>query len=526
MGDAALARVAVIDRYALYGEIASGGMASVHLGKLLGPAGFARVVAVKRLHSHYARDPVFVAGFLDEAHVGTRIRHPNVVSILDVVLRDGEVFVVMDYVHGESIARVLKSIADADSTVPVDIATSIVAGALHGLHAAHEALGESGAPLDIVHRDVSPQNILLGADGIARVLDFGIAKARERIRGTTQDELKGKLRYMAPEQLEGQVDRRADIWSTSVVLWEMLAGKHLFAHGEPAREVRAVLQQPIPDLPNVTPDLQEVLTRGLQRSVETRFATAQEMALALERVSPPASPARVAAWLRDWMSESLDARQANLAALEKEESEQARPTFEAVASLVRAGSPPMLAARSPQARATSSAKSTGSESEATNVGYARVASSRASTAARPPSTKPEVTLVSANGRSRSPVVAAAVLTAVVLVAALAVVSIRRFAGEPQAAAEQSAASNIPAASSAPAAETSTPPRPPALASVELPSGGPTPRATTPTGTSVPRPATGPGPRKGPSKTANCNPAYTIGPPPDFLRIPKPECVKP
>src|SRR5580693_5872615 len=158
----------VIGRYALYEELASGGMATVHLGRLMGPVGFSRTVAIKRLHAAYAKDPEFVAMFLDEARLAARIRHPNVVPTLDVVARDGELFLVMDYVQGESLARLVRASAATRRPIPVEIVSSIVCSVLFGLHAAHEATNDQGEPLSIVHRDVSPQNVLVGSDGVAR----------------------------------------------------------------------------------------------------------------------------------------------------------------------------------------------------------------------------------------------------------------------------------------------------------------------------------------------------------------------
>jgi serine/threonine protein kinase len=214
----------IIGRYALSEEIAHGGMATVHIGRLRGSAGFARTVAIKRPHPQYARDPEFVAMFVDEARLAARIHHPNVVSTLDVVAREGELFLVMEYVQGESLSRLVHLARQRRERVPEPMVASIVAGVLHGLHAAHEARGEGGELLGLVHRDVSPQNVLVGTDGVARVLDFGVAKAAGRIHTTRNGELKGKLAYMSPEQLCGEVTRMTDVYAAGVVLWEALAG--------------------------------------------------------------------------------------------------------------------------------------------------------------------------------------------------------------------------------------------------------------------------------------------------------------
>ena len=163
--------------YAMYGAIAAGGMATVHLGRLLGPSGFARRVAIKRLHPQFAADEEIASMFAEEARLSARIAHANVVAMLDVVSADKELLLVMDYVHGETLSRLLSHARKDGVPVPVPIVVTVLADVLHGLHAAHEATGEDGAPLRLVHRDVSPQNILVGTDGVARVVDFGIAKA-------------------------------------------------------------------------------------------------------------------------------------------------------------------------------------------------------------------------------------------------------------------------------------------------------------------------------------------------------------
>ncbi|MCA9618767.1 MAG: serine/threonine protein kinase, partial [Myxococcales bacterium] len=187
----------VVGRYELHQPIASGGMATVHLGRLRGQAGFSRIVAIKRLHTSFGETPALVATLLDEARLCSRIQHPNVVPTLDMVAEDDELLLVLDYVHGETLARLL---GGADEPLPLAVVNAVMSGALHGLHAAHEATGETGEALGIVHRDVSPQNIMVGRDGLARVLDFGVAKARGRMQTTREGQVKGKLAYMSPEQ--------------------------------------------------------------------------------------------------------------------------------------------------------------------------------------------------------------------------------------------------------------------------------------------------------------------------------------
>ena len=306
-----------IGSYVLLGDIASGGMASVHLGRMSGAAGFTRTVAIKRLHPQYARDPEFVSMFLDEARLAARVRHPNVVPTLDVVAADGELFLVMEYVEGESLSRLLHRFAAQNERLPLPIVASVLAGTLHGLHAAHEAKGDYGESLDIVHRDVSPQNMMVGADGMVRVLDFGIAKAAGRFHTTREGTVKGKLPYMAPEHIRGQaVSRRTDISAAGVVLWECLVGERLF-HGDEAHILERVLLGTIPapssKIPGIPPALDTVVARATARTPSERYETAADMAQAIERAVRPALASEIAQWL-DWVAgHSLKVRAARAA---------------------------------------------------------------------------------------------------------------------------------------------------------------------------------------------------------------------
>lgn len=303
-----------IGRYAVHDEIASGGMATVHLGRLLGPVGFSRTVAIKRLHPQFAKDPDFSSMFIDEARLAARIRHPNVVSTLDVVALEQELLLVMDYVQGESLSRLLRSARARHEPIPLRIVTTILAGILHGLHAAHEAKTERGEPLEIVHRDVSPQNILVGIDGVARVLDFGVAKAAVRMQSTREGQIKGKLSYMAPEQLRGDhtVDRRVDIYSAGVVLWEALVGKRLFEAENEGRLLTKILLEPVPTalsmVPTIPPEVDAIVMRALARNREERFATAREMAVALEQVIHQAAASEIGTWVEHLAGKELAKR--------------------------------------------------------------------------------------------------------------------------------------------------------------------------------------------------------------------------
>jgi eukaryotic-like serine/threonine-protein kinase len=306
-------RMRVVGRYALQHEIAAGGMASVYLGKMCGPVGFSPIVAIKSLHPQFAKDPEFVRMFLDEARLAGRIRHPNIVPVIDVHAEGDELFLVLEYVHGESLARLVRASRRVDAPLPIPLAAAILGDVLQGLHAAHEAKDERGQPLGIVHRDVSPQNVLVGADGVARVLDFGIAKATGRITTTRDGQVKGKFAYMAPEQLRGEpVDRRADVYSAAVVLWEALTGERLFRGENEGHTVERVLfgalAPPSGVRPDVPPALDAVVMRGLSRERTARFGTAKEMAIALSAAMLPASTTEVGEWVEARAIDGLELR--------------------------------------------------------------------------------------------------------------------------------------------------------------------------------------------------------------------------
>lgn len=315
----------VLGRYLLGEALAAGGMATVHLGRLLGPAGFSRTVAVKRMHAHLAADAELAQRFIDEARIASRVRHTNVVQTLDVVAVEDELLLVMDYVHGESLARLRRLASARGAAVPPHVASAIVSGVLRGLHAAHESKSARGAPLQLVHRDVSPQNIMIGADGIARVLDFGIAKAAGAAADPRGRDPKGKLAYMAPEQLDGrELDRRADLFAAGVVLWEAVAGERLF-RGEDAASTREAIHRREPASLagrglGVAPALDDVLARALAKDASERFETADAMARALEAALPPASDREVAEWVEQVGGELLLARAEMVAAFESDDT--------------------------------------------------------------------------------------------------------------------------------------------------------------------------------------------------------------
>jgi serine/threonine-protein kinase len=310
-----------IGRYALFEEIASGGMASVHYGRLLGPDGFSRTVAIKRLHAHLAKDKQFSSMFRDEARVAARIRHPNVVPTLDVVSTTDELFLVMEYVLGEALSRLLRTAGERNERVPPDVAATIIVGVLHGLHAAHEAVDENGAPLGVVHRDVSPQNVMIGLDGTPRIVDFGIASAEGRLAHTREGELKGKLAYMSPEQIAAApATRLVDVYATAVMFWETLTTERLFASSNDAAVLDRVMHMEVAPPSRVAKEvpraLDPIVLRGLARDPAMRFPTARAMAREIENAVPLAPMSRVAEWVESLAGEALRERAAKVAEIE------------------------------------------------------------------------------------------------------------------------------------------------------------------------------------------------------------------
>ncbi|HEX7665394.1 MAG TPA: protein kinase [Polyangiaceae bacterium] len=291
-----------VGRYELGKEIGRGGMARVHLGKLVGAVGFARPVAIKTLHPGMANDASFVKMFIDEARLAAQVRHPNVVSVLDVVATDGALYLVMEYVPGATLAKLVAEARAKNTPIPVPIALALAAGTLAGLHAAHEAKGEDGAPLAIVHRDVSPQNVLVDVDGTPKLLDFGVAKAASRMQSTVEGQIKGKLAYMSPEQLVSKpVDRRSDVFSAGIVLWELLTGTKLFRRDEEGATITALLQgdiaAPSTLRAEITPALDAIVLRCLARDPNVRFADAHAALVAIEGLGAIASARSVAEWV-------------------------------------------------------------------------------------------------------------------------------------------------------------------------------------------------------------------------------------
>jgi serine/threonine-protein kinase len=310
------------ERYALLDVIARGGYARVYLGRLLGLGGFSRTVAVKRLRSNYVDRPEHVGMLLDEARIVARVQHANVVQTLDVVRSGDELFLVMEYVHGDTLSHLAAAARASGACIPQPIAASIVAGVLHGLHAAHIATAETGEPLGIIHRDVSPENVLVGADGVARIGDFGVARAGRRVHTTRQGKVQGKLPYMAPEQLLGRsLDARTDVYAAAVVLWEGLTNSRLFGGDNNPGIMPSIVEGHIPRPSEIEPSvpgpLDAIVMNGLALDPANRFASAHDMALALEAFGT-APVSEVSAWVQAIGRERLSERSQRIAQIESQ----------------------------------------------------------------------------------------------------------------------------------------------------------------------------------------------------------------
>ncbi len=318
-----------LGRYQLLSRLAIGGMAEVYLARQGELSGFKTLVVVKKVLPHLAMKPDFIAMFLDEARIASMLDHPNVVRITEVGRTETEYFLAMELVQGKPLAAILQQSEKARTPLPHNLAALIVANAAAGLHHAHQLTDASGALLGLVHRDVSPQNIMVSFEGSVKVIDFGIARALGRLGDTNSGSLKGKLGYMAPEQGRGEpVDARADIFSLGVVLWECVAGRRLFLRENDLATLRAVITEPIPSasrFAEVDPALDAIVRRSVARNVKERFQTAEEMRVALERwvfSSGGASTHDLAALMKSWFpSDHLQWQRAARLALDMQESD-------------------------------------------------------------------------------------------------------------------------------------------------------------------------------------------------------------
>ena len=309
--------------YEIIAQLRVGGMAALYAGRRSGAAGFNRLVAIKVIHPHLSRDKNFVQMFVDEALISARIDHPNVVHVEELGETDGMYFLAMEYVHGASLSQLLSKLVKEGRRLKPELAVHIAARVAEGLHAAHETRDADGHMLGIVHRDVSPQNVLISSRGHVKLIDFGIAKARNRVQQETASSLKGKIGYMSPEQAYGrQIDRRTDLYALGVVLWEMLTTRRMFTAEDDFALLDLVREPNVPPPshynPAVPPELDAVVMKALARSPENRVQTGQEFRRLLAEAMPKAltlDVADLADLLFAMLGDSLEEERRQLAAV-------------------------------------------------------------------------------------------------------------------------------------------------------------------------------------------------------------------
>jgi serine/threonine-protein kinase len=296
-------------RYVICAELASGGMATVYLARVAGSLGAPRFCALKVIRSGLMEDQSFVEMFIDEADIATQAHHAHVCQVFDFDRVDGIYYLAMEYLVGEPLWKVHKKSARGEhSAEHMWLCAKVIADACEGLHAVHELCNLSGRPLHVVHRDVSPQNLMLTYDGVVKVVDFGLASAALQRHKTSTGILKGKFPYVPPEILRGRrADRRGDVWSLGVILWELLTGERLFRRATDLETLKAVGESvvPLPSQvsPNVPHALDRVVMRALERDRQLRYTTAREMGKELNRALVQSGTVIGYAELSHWMHE-------------------------------------------------------------------------------------------------------------------------------------------------------------------------------------------------------------------------------
>lgn len=273
-------------RYELLELAGDGGMAQVYRAVTRGAAGFQRPVAIKRVHDHLAGNTEFVRMFIEEARVGSELDHGNVVQVHDFGVDGSGYYLVMEWVDGVNLGQYAQHFQEKKQVMPWQHAASILAQILSGLAAAHDRVDASGVLSPIIHRDLTPQNIMIGVSGVAKLTDFGLARAMDRARMTSPDVVKGKLSYLAPELAQGRpAGVRSDLYSAGIVLWEALSGERLYWADTDAERIRKVREAEVPDLSRIRQDLPAALIAAVQRALcrdpDERFASADEMSRAL-----------------------------------------------------------------------------------------------------------------------------------------------------------------------------------------------------------------------------------------------------
>jgi len=303
-----------LGRYELLIELGRGGMAELFLGRLRGAGGFAKLVAIKQILPHLAQDKQFTQMFLDESRIASRLSHPNVCQVFELGEEAGTLFLVMEYLDGVSWDHLLEVLPrDADPRRVARLVAGVLGQAAEGLHYAHTLRALDGSPTPVVHRDVSPQNLFITVDGVCKVLDFGVSKMMTDGPRTRSGVVKGKLPYMAPEQIRGEpVDARADVFSLGVTAWEAFAGARLFDRETDFQIWKAITEEDAPPLPG-SPAIDAVVRRALARDREQRHPTAQAFADELRGVAGFAAPAELAEEVRTLCGSRLAARARSVA---------------------------------------------------------------------------------------------------------------------------------------------------------------------------------------------------------------------
>lgn len=283
---------AVHGRYEILEPAGDGGMAKVYRAVTRGAAGFQRPVAIKRVHEHLAGSTEFVRMFIEEARVCSELDHPNIVQVHDFGVDRNGYYLVMEWVDGLHLGQYVHSFAKRSTPLPHRYAVAIAAQVLAGLSEAHERLAQDGTPAPVIHRDVTPHNILVSVTGVAKLTDFGLARAMDRARMTSPDVVKGKLSYLAPELVQGKsASPASDIYALGIVLWEALTGERLFAGETDQERIRKVRMAEVPPLAERRKDLPEALLAAVERALRPdpsqRFENADQMGRELLRVLSP-----------------------------------------------------------------------------------------------------------------------------------------------------------------------------------------------------------------------------------------------
>ena len=332
-------------------ELGGGAMATVYMAVKSGSNGFKKIVALKRIHKHLAGNSTFVDMLVDEARLASRINHPNVCQVLDFGSDDSGYYIALEFLSGQTLQAIFDRLAAKPETLAHErhqfIVTRIIASLAQGLHAAHNLKGDDGLSLDVVHRDVTPHNLFLLYDGMAKVTDFGVARARSRIHQTADGALKGKLAYMAPEQISRRsLDRRADVFALGVVFWELLTGRRLFDYKSEAETLTAVCSGGVPApsryQSGISPQLDAIVLRALSIRETERYQTARELSGALETFLARSSDTVPLIDLVDWLADLFPGAEAQSEAVQRKVLETApsapdaeRPRFVPAASVAQ-----------------------------------------------------------------------------------------------------------------------------------------------------------------------------------------------